>query len=160
MPQCKGCCAVAFASMKVAMAEPSLKTRPTFSPDTASMPLSPHLQIWRWTVTMATSITHRATGIALYAGSILLALWLLAAAVGERFYAPMSSLLGSPLGLLILVGFSWAISFHLCNGIKYLFWDAGNFLEKGVAKKVAWIVYIASVVLTAVIWALALGMKG
>lgn len=154
LPACGNC------TMKDAMAEETLKTRPTFSPDTADMPLSPHLQVWRWSVTMATSIFHRATGIALYAGTILLTLWLLSAAISDDFYNTVTGLLGSPLGILILIGFTWAQMFHLANGVKYLIWDSGRLLEKDTAKKVAWFVFIISVVLTALIWVVALGMRG
>lgn len=142
------------------MAEEFLKTRPTYSPDTANMPLSPHLQIWKWSVTMASSILQRATGVALYAGSVLLALWLVSAAVSEHYYDLMVSLLGSPLGLVILAGFSWAIMFHLCNGIKYLLWDAGKLIEKETARKTVWAVIVLSFVFTGIIWWAALGMKG
>ncbi|WP_233508668.1 succinate dehydrogenase, cytochrome b556 subunit [Parvularcula marina] len=146
--------------MKVAMAEEFLKTRPTYAPDTDKMPLSPHLQIWKWTVTMASSILHRATGIALYAGSVLFTLWLLSAAVSQAFYNQVTGLLGSPLGLLVLAGFSWAMMYHLVNGIKYIIWDSGRLLEKETAKKVVWVVILLSFVLTGLLWAVALGMKG
>lgn len=143
------------------MAEETLQTRPTFTPShSTERPLSPHLQIWKFTVTMASSITHRATGIALYAGSVILTLLLLSAAISDSFYNSMMGLLTSPLGLIVLAGFTWSMMFHLVNGIKYLFWDAGKLLERKTALKVAWGVYILSVILTVLVWVLAYAMKG
>ena len=115
-------------------------------------PLSPHLQIWRWTITMATSILQRATGIAMYAGSILLTLWLASAALGDSVYASMQGFMGSWFGQLILFGYSWAIFFHLLNGLRYLFWDAGIGFEKATATKTGWGAVLVSLALTALIW--------
>lgn len=138
------------------MADDTLTPRPTAPADPfATHPMSPHLQIWKWSVTMATSILQRATGIALYAGSILLVLWLLSAAVSDGFYNGVTGFLGSPLGILILVGYTWAQMFHMTNGIKYLIWDSGKLIDKPVAKKAAWTVVIVSFLLTALIWAVA-----
>lgn len=146
--------------MKDLMADENVSTQPTFAPGGADHPLSPHLQIWRWTITMATSILQRATGIALYAGSALLVLWLFSAAVSDGFYKAVTGFLGSPFGLFILVGFTWAQMFHMCNGIKYLIWDSGSLLELKTAKTVAWTVLLSSFALTALIWAVALAVKG
>src|SRR3546814_14304176 len=82
-------------------------------------PLSPHLQIYRWPVTMATSILHRATGIALAVGSLLLAWWLLAAAAGPDYYSMVQAIMGSWLGRLVLFGFTWALLYHLLSGIRH-----------------------------------------
>ena len=142
------------------MSEQSIDTRPRYAPPTGDRPLSPHLQIWRWSVTMATSILHRATGIALYAGSVLLVLWLLGGALTEGFYDGVTGFLGSPFGILILVGFTWAQMFHLSNCIKYLIWDSGRLLQREVAKKTAWGVLMASFVLTALVWLVALSVGG
>lgn len=117
-----------------------------------SAPLSPHLQIWSWTVTMASSILHRATGIALYAGTFFLTVWIGAAALGPETYATVMGLFGSIFGKLILFGFTWAISFHLLNGLRYLFWDAGIGFEKSTAGKTGWAAIAGSVILTALIW--------
>ena len=87
-------------------------------------------------------------------------LWLLSAAISDRFYQTVTGLLGSPLGIIVLVGFTWAQMFHMANGIKYLIWDSGKLLELETAKKAGWFVIIASFVLTALIWALGLGLKG
>src|SRR4029079_6150940 len=86
-------------------------------------PLSPHLQTYRVTLTMALSIIHRATGIALYFGTLLLAWWLIAAASGPAAYAYVQGFTGSIIGKLILFGYTWALLHHLCSGIRYFFWD-------------------------------------
>jgi succinate dehydrogenase / fumarate reductase cytochrome b subunit len=122
-------------------------------------PLSPHLQIYRWPVTMATSILHRATGCALAAGTLLLAWWLVAAAAGPEYYAMVQAILGSILGRLVLLGFSWALFYHLLNGIRHLFWDAGHGYSLPVANKSGWAVIIGSVVLTVLAWILAYSWK-
>ena len=114
-------------------------------------PLSPHLQIWGWTVTMASSITHRATGIALYTGTILLALWTAALAAGVETFAPIGGLLTSPFGIFVLAGYTWALLYHLMNGIRHLYWDTGRGLNYGTAKKTAWFIFIASFILAAII---------
>lgn len=140
------------------MAETASASRPTYVPPNEARPLSPHLQIWGWTVTMATSITHRATGIALYAGTILLTAWLASAAIGEGAFAAVTGLLGSPVGLVILFGFTWAQMYHLSNGVRHLIWDSGKMLSRSEGKKSAWFVYGASVVLTLIIWAIGLSV--
>jgi succinate dehydrogenase / fumarate reductase cytochrome b subunit len=122
-------------------------------------PLSPHLQIYRWPVTMATSILHRATGCGLAAGTLLLAWWLVAAAVGPEYYAMVQACLGSWLGRLVLLGFSWALFYHLLNGIRHLFWDAGHGYSIPVANKSGWAVIIGSMVLTVLAWILAYSWK-
>jgi succinate dehydrogenase / fumarate reductase cytochrome b subunit len=122
-------------------------------------PLSPHLQIYRWPVTMATSILHRATGCALAAGTLLLTWWLVAAAAGPEYYAMVQACLGSILGRLVLLGFSWALFYHLLNGIRHLFWDAGHGYSLPVANKSGWAVIIGSVVLTVLAWILAYSWK-
>lgn len=122
-------------------------------------PLSPHLQIYRWPVTMATSILHRATGCALAAGTLLLTWWLVAAAAGPDYYAMVQACLGSILGRLVLLGFTWALFYHLLNGIRHLFWDAGHGYSIPVANKSGWAVIIGSVVLTVLAWILAYSWK-
>src|SRR5688500_2907199 len=88
-------------------------------------PLSPHLQIYRWQITMVMSILHRITGVALAVGTLLLIWWLVAAAAGPDAFATAQDFLGSILGRLLLLGWSWALFYHLCNGIRHLAWDAG-----------------------------------
>lgn len=118
---------------------------------TLSRPLSPHLQIWRWTPTMAASITHRATGVALYAGTVLLALWAFAASRGATFYQPVGAFLASPFGVLILFGYVWALMFHTINGLRHLYWDTGHGLDIKTAATTAWLAYAASIILAIVI---------
>lgn len=136
--------------------------RPMFDPAVppGDRPLSPHLQIWGWTVTMASSIGQRATGIALYAGFALMTAWLACAAIGEAAYTQFQAVLGSPLGLVVLVGFTWAQLFHLAKGIVHLIWDSGHMMGKGAGKNAAVAVFALSVVLTALIWVIALSVKG
>lgn len=118
-------------------------------------PLSPHLQIYRWPLTMATSILHRASGVGLGIGTLLLAWWLVAAAAGPDYFALVQGLLGSWLGRLIMLGFSWALFYHLCNGIRHLAWDLGHGFEKVSARNASVIVMVASAVLTLLAWVLA-----
>lgn len=89
-------------------------------------PTSPHLGVYRWQITMITSILHRATGIALYAGAVLLMGWLWSAAYAPEFYAKVHECLTSMFGKLVLVGFTLAFYYHLANGIRHLFWDMGK----------------------------------
>ena len=119
-------------------------------------PLSPHLSIYRWPITMALSILHRATGIANAVGLLVLAAWLIQAAGGEESYAAFINVMGSPLGLLLLAGFSFSFFYHLCNGIRHLFWDAGRGFEKRQANTSSYIVIAAALVLTAAFWGMVL----
>ena len=133
------------------MAEQPEKQRPR--------PLSPHLQIYRWPVTMATSITHRATGIALSAGTLVVAWWLIAAAVGDDAYDTFSTVVHSPLGLLILFGFVWSLAYHLLNGIRHLAWDAGYGFEIKTADRSGVLVIALSVVVAVGVFAYAYADK-
>lgn len=119
--------------------------------DRSSLPLSPHLQIWKFTVTMAASITHRATGVALYSGTFLLALWAFAVAQGKDFFAPIGGLLTSPIGSIIIFGYIWAMSFHLLSGLRFLYTDTGRGLAPATSKRIAWAVYAGSLVLAGLI---------
>ncbi len=123
-------------------------------------PLSPHLQIYRPQLTSVLSITHRATGIALVAGTLVLVYWLLAVASGAEAYASAQTLLGSWLGRLVLLGFSFAFFYHLCNGIRHLFWDAGLGFELKTAYASGFAVVIVSIVMTGLAWGLAYAMRG
>lgn len=122
----------------------------SFTRETA--PLSPHLSIWRFSVTMAASITTRITGVGLYLGAILLTVWLAAAAIGDEAFAAVQAVYTSPLGLIILFGFTWALFYHLLAGIRHLFWDAGYGFKLPVAHGTAWGAYIGSAVLTLAVW--------
>ena len=121
----------------------------------SSRPLSPHLQIWRFTVTMAASITHRATGVANAAGIFLFCLWAVALAIGGPFYDRVAAFFVSPLGVAFCIGYIWSLSYHLLNGLRHLYWDSGRGLGLETAKKTAWAVYIGSVILTFIFVSLA-----
>jgi succinate dehydrogenase / fumarate reductase cytochrome b subunit len=123
-------------------------------------PLSPHLQIYQPQLTSVLSITHRGSGIALAIGALVLVYWLLAAASGAEAYASAQHLLGSWFGRVVLLGFSYALFFHLCNGIRHLFWDAGVGFELQTAYASGKAVVIVSIVLTLGAWALAYAMRG
>ena len=115
-------------------------------------PLSPHLSIYRWPVTMVSSILHRATGVALSLGFIVLVAWLFDAASGPESYAVLAAVLGSPLGMLFFAGLSFSFFYHLGNGVRHLVWDTGRGFEKSQANVSAWFVIVLAVVLTAIFW--------
>lgn len=123
-----------------------------------SRPLSPHLQIYRWQWTMALSILHRATGVALAVGTLLLTWWLVAAAVGPEAFAKVQGFIGSPLGLLMLFGWSFALFYHLAAGVRHLVWDAGCGFDLPSAEKGAYIVIGASLILTVATWVVGLSV--
>ena len=115
-------------------------------------PLSPHLSIYRWPVTMASSIFHRATGVGLSVGFVLFVIWLADMAVGPDAYAALMGVLDSMIGRILLIGWSWAFFYHLANGIRHLVWDAGYGFEKSTATASAWVVMVLSTVLTVCFW--------
>lgn len=121
-------------------------------------PLSPHLQIYKPQITMVTSITHRITGVALAGGTLLLAWWLIAAASGPDAFGVVNSFLSSWFGRLVMFGFTWSLFYHLCNGLRHLFWDMGKGFELDVMRKTGMLAIIASVVLTVLTWIVAYGM--
>jgi len=123
-------------------------------------PLSPHLQIYRWQLTMVLSIIHRTTGVALAVGTILLIALLLALAAGPDAYQTIRAFCSSWPGLLLLFGWSWALCFHLCNGIRHLAWDTGWGFEIPRAYLTGWTVVGASLVMTALIWACVFAQGG
>jgi succinate dehydrogenase / fumarate reductase cytochrome b subunit len=115
-------------------------------------PLSPHLQVWRWHVTMLTSILHRATGIALYVGALILAGWALALASGPQAYVEFNALLGSLLGQLIMFGLTVSMLYHLANGVRHLVWDTGRGLDVKTANLTAVAVIAFSIIAAAALW--------
>lgn len=119
-------------------------------------PLSPHLSIYRWPVTMVTSILHRATGVAMAVGFLVLVGWLFDAASGPEVYDKFLGVMNTTIGWVLLVGWSFAFFYHLANGIRHLVWDTGRGLEKEQATASAWFVIAASIVLTAIFWWVAL----
>ena len=102
------------------------------------------------------SALHRLTGIALGVGTLLLTWWLIALAAGPDSFEVVQDFIGSVLGIIILIGFSWALFYHLCNGIRHLFWDLGRGFELSQVSASGWTVVIGSVVLTVLAWILAL----
>lgn len=126
----------------------------------AARPLSPHLQIYRLPLAAWLSITHRITGIGLAIGTVLLVYWLASAAFGPAAYAKASAFLDSPIGLFFLAGFSAALFYHLCNGIRHLFWDMGKNFEIKQTNVANWLVLLGTVVLTAGTWAFTLLGRG
>ena len=115
-------------------------------------PLSPHLQVYKPQLTTFMSITHRATGIALAVGTLMLVLWLIAAATGEGAFNEVQAFLGSIIGRLLLLGWSYALFYHMCNGLRHLFWDAGKGFEIETAYMTGRIVIAASILLTIGAW--------
>ena len=121
-------------------------------------PTSPHLQIYRLPLTALLSITHRATGVFMSIG-VLLLIWVLAAlAAGPESYAPAQTFLQSWFGQLILFGLTFSLFFHFCNGIRHLFWDVGMGFELETADKTAKLVVVVSIILTAATWIVATGV--
>ena len=115
-------------------------------------PLSPHLQVYRWQIQMVTSILHRATGIVLAAGALVIAAGLLSLMLGPESWACFTGHAGAWYGLAVLVAWSWALAYHLLNGVRHVLQDLGwgypiqKFVRNG------WLVVIGSVVLTALLW--------
>ena len=118
----------------------------------AERPLSPHLQVYRWQLTSVMSILHRFSGVALSLGAILLVWWLGTAADGPEPYAGMQRFLGSWFGLVLLFGWSLALFYHLCNGIRHLWWDTGRGLELNGVYAGGWAVLAVTAALTIVTW--------
>jgi succinate dehydrogenase / fumarate reductase, cytochrome b subunit len=126
----------------------------------AARPLSPFISVFRWPVTMATSIVHRATGVGLAGALAGITWWLTAAAGGPQRYRTFIEFLTSPLGLLLLFGFTWAMVFHLLNGIRHLAWDLGYGFQIKTANITGILVIVASLVVTVGLFALALAGYG
>ena len=118
-------------------------------------PLSPHLGVWRFHITMVTSILHRITGVGLYLGAAVLTVWLAAAAAGPDAYATVEGLLLSPVGRLVLFGLTLSGTYHLANGIRHLVWDTGAGFALKSANASAWFALIFSVLATLGVWAAA-----
>lgn len=122
----------------------------------AARPLSPHLQVYRLPLAAWLSITHRMTGVGLTSGTLLLTWWVVAAAYGPEAYGRFQGFISSPLGYLFLFGFSVSLFYHLCNGIRHLFWDIGKNFEIAATNRANIIVIVGTLLLTAIAWFLAL----
>lgn len=123
-------------------------------------PLSPHLQVYSPQINMVMSIFHRITGAALYFGTIILVFWLLATATGRGNYELFSSLLTSPVGLAVMVGYTWALMHHAIGGIRHLVWDTGRGFSLGAVNTMSWLTILCSLAATAGIWAYILKLRG
>ena len=111
-------------------------------------PISPHLQVYKPQLTSVLSILHRITGVALSLGTILLVYWLIAAASGPVAFASAEALIGSWIGRVLLLGWTFALYFHLTNGIRHLFWDAGLGFELKTVYASGWTVVALAAILT------------
>jgi succinate dehydrogenase / fumarate reductase, cytochrome b subunit len=116
-------------------------------------PLSPHLQIYSPLINMVMSIVHRITGAALYFGSLLLAWWLIAAASGPDYYNYVLSWFATWPGKIILLGYTWALLHHMMGGLRHLIWDSGRGYDLGTVDLLSWGSLAASLILTAIVWA-------
>jgi succinate dehydrogenase / fumarate reductase cytochrome b subunit len=119
-------------------------------------PLSPHLQIYRPQISSALSIFHRITGVALSVGALLLVCWLVAAASGDAAYDGLSGFLRSWLGVLLLFGWTVALWYHFCAGIRHLAWDAGYGFALPTMHLTGRIVLAATAILTVLTWIVAI----
>ena len=122
-------------------------------------PLSPFFT-YRWTLTMVMSIVHRATGVALYFGTLLLAWWLIAAASGPTAYATLQSFTGSWIGRLIVFGYTWALIHHMLGGMRHLFWDLGYGFGPVERERMTVAALAGSVILTPLLWVVAYMIGG
>jgi succinate dehydrogenase / fumarate reductase cytochrome b subunit len=126
------------------------------TPPAQKRPLSPHLTIYRWPVTMMTSITHRATGLALSVGLVILAWWLISISNGPEGFASFHAVMDTPLGILVLFGLTWSLAFHFFSGVRHLSWDLGYGFSKPVSRRASIVVIalslVAAVAVFACIW--------
>ncbi len=125
------------------------------APVPTTRPLSPHLTIYRWPVTMMTSITHRVTGMALTVGALILAWWLVAISNGlDGGYQSFMALAASPLGMLVLFGVTWSLAYHFFNGLRHLAWDLGYGFDKKMAERNSVIIFALSLLTALIIFAI------
>jgi succinate dehydrogenase / fumarate reductase, cytochrome b subunit len=115
-------------------------------------PLSPHLQVYRFMLTMMMSIVHRITGVGLYFGTLLLVWWLIAAASGPNAYANVQWFMGTIVGRLVLLGYTWALLHHGLGGIRHLVWDLGYGFGPSEREWLARATLFGSITLTIVVW--------
>jgi succinate dehydrogenase / fumarate reductase, cytochrome b subunit len=115
-------------------------------------PLSPHLQIYKWSWTMAMSVIHRLTGVALYGGTLLLAVWLIALATSPSAFETVRWAFGTLLGRLVLFGYTWALLHHMFGGIRHFIWDLGAGFDGDSRKRLAQLTAVLSLVLTVAVW--------
>lgn len=121
-------------------------------------PISPHLQVYRLPLTGVLSILHRITGVILALGATLLVLMLMAAAAGSQVYQSTYVVVSHWGGQIVLFGFTLALYYHFCAGIRHLVWDAGHGFELETARRSSWAVVAGAVALTVMTWILALSV--
>jgi succinate dehydrogenase / fumarate reductase, cytochrome b subunit len=117
-------------------------------------PVSPHLQVYRFTLTMAMSIIHRGTGVALYLGTLLLVAWLWAAALGEPAFGVANAIFGFWLVQVVLFLATWALFHHMLGGLRHFVWDSGRALDPVGREWIVRVQLAGSIVLTLAAWAL------
>ncbi len=125
----------------------------------ANRPISPHLAIYRWRLTFLMSGFHRATGFAIYFGTVLVAWWLVAAASGPGAFVVANRVFGSWFGLLVLFGMSWGLIHHMVGGVRHFIWDFGAGLGKPARDQLALATIVGSVAITLIVWAVALAIR-
>ena len=123
-------------------------------------PLSPHLEIYRFTLTMAMSIVHRITGVANYVGTLLLVLWLGSAALGDEAFAAVNGLFGSWIGQIVLFGYTWSLFHHMLGGLRHFVWDTGRMLDPAGREVIVRIQVVSSILLTLLVWTLFVWSRG
>ena len=123
-------------------------------------PLSPHLTIYRPLINMVMSIVHRITGGANYVGTVLIAAWLVSAAMGPEAYNTVNALFGHPLGKLVLFGYSWSVIHHMLGGIRHLIWDTGRGFGPAEREWLAAATLIGSIAITVLLWIFGLLVMG
>ncbi len=121
-------------------------------------PLSPHLSVFRFYINMTMSVMHRITGTANYFGIFLLTAWLIAAATSDAWFDAVSSLLASPIGLIVLFGFTWTVMHHLLGGVRHFIWDTIHGFELRNVRLLSWLTLFGSLTLTGLIWMTALSL--
>ncbi|HEU0095007.1 MAG TPA: succinate dehydrogenase, cytochrome b556 subunit [Rhizomicrobium sp.] len=121
-------------------------------PAASTRPLSPHLTIYRWPVTMMTSITHRATGMAMAVGAAVLAWWLISISNGPEGYDSFHAIMDTVPGLIVVFGLTWSLAYHFFSGLRHLAWDLGYGFEKKLAERNSVIVFALSFLTAAAIF--------
>jgi succinate dehydrogenase / fumarate reductase cytochrome b subunit len=116
--------------------------------------MSPHVQVWKWHVTMATSIFHRVTGVGNYVGIFIAVAWLFALGAGPDYYEPLAAVTGSIWGQLVLFAFTLSVCFHILSGVRHLFWDTGRGFNPKQASFIGGVIIVLSVVLAVAAWLL------
>ncbi|KAB7769236.1 MULTISPECIES: succinate dehydrogenase, cytochrome b556 subunit [Xanthomonas] len=120
---------------------------------TRERPLSPHLQVYRWQIQMVTSILHRATGIVLSVGALIIAAALLVLMLGPASWNCFRGMAGAWYGQVFLFAWSWAFAYHLCNGLRHIVQDFGHGYSIPAFVRSSWMSVVGSLVIVALIWA-------